>query len=332
MKIQFARYELKPARSLNRLAPEGAGAVRQGALIRVEFPGKGEGFADVHPWPELGDAPLEEQLQALVTGRTTALTRQSMHFADMDARARSAGRSLFEGLEIPPSHALVTDPAHFDEDALGVLATAGFDRIKLKAGRDLPSEAKRIRGLADKMPLGMKLRLDLNAGPGEAALESFLNDLGPEALARVDFIEDPMPWSAGAWAQVRRKHRVRLALDREIGRAQSASAAALTFRDAVDVLVVKPAVQRIEIASVPRVFTSYLDHPLGQVFAAFEAARTARGRNAMVETCGLLSHVAYSPNEYSERLRARGPRLLAPEGAGAGFGELLEKEDWKPLR
>ena len=342
MKIYFARYELKPARSLSRLA--GGSAVRHGALIRVEFPGKGEGFADVNPWPELGDAPLEEQLQSLVSGRTTALTRQSLHFADMDARARGAGRSLFQGLEIPPSHALITDPAHFDERALEVLAASGFDRIKLKAGRELPGEASRLSQLAEKMPMGMKMRLDLNAGASEADLEAFLSALGPEAVARVDFIEDPMPWNAAAWARARRKHRVRLALDREIGRAQASSGAALTFRDAVDVLIVKPAVQRIEIASVPRVFTSYLDHPLGQVFAAFEAARTARGRRGgggpgfdgvsenIVETCGLLSHVAYSPNEYSERLRAGGPRLLAPEGAGAGFGELLEKEDWKPLR
>lgn len=330
MKLHFARYELKPARSLNRL-DAGGGGVRHGALLRVSFPGKGEGFADVHPWPELGDAPLNEQLRSLVDGRTTALTRQSLHFADLDARARNAGRSLFEGLEIPPSHALFTQLAHFDENALGVLAAAGFDRIKVKAGRDLPAEASRLRGLAAKMPMGMKVRLDLNAGASEAAFDAFLSDLGPEALSCIDFIEDPMPWSAGAWAQARRKHRVRLALDREIARAHASGMAALTFRDAVDVLVIKPAVQRIEIASVPRVFTSYLDHPLGQVFAAFEAARAARGRDGIVETCGLLSHVAYSPNDYSERLRARGPRLLAPEGAGAGFGELLEKEDWKPL-
>src|SRR5436305_13717734 len=90
------RYTLIPRRSLSPLA---GARPRHGALIRV-----GDGVGDVHPWPELGDAPLDEQLALLARGQTTALTAQSLHFAAIDAAARCDGRSLFDGVTIPESH------------------------------------------------------------------------------------------------------------------------------------------------------------------------------------------------------------------------------------
>ena len=64
------RYTLVPRRSLSPLA---GARTREGALIRV-----GDGFADVHPWPELGDAPLDEQLALLARGETTPLSERSL--------------------------------------------------------------------------------------------------------------------------------------------------------------------------------------------------------------------------------------------------------------
>ncbi|HEX9162452.1 MAG TPA: hypothetical protein VF980_12150 [Thermoanaerobaculia bacterium] len=51
------RYTLTPKRRLSGIARPG---LREGAPIR-----NGDGVADVHPWPELGDAPLDEQLVRL---------------------------------------------------------------------------------------------------------------------------------------------------------------------------------------------------------------------------------------------------------------------------
>ena len=78
---------------------------RRGALVRV-----GNGFADVHPWPELGDAPLERQLTMLARGETTALTRRSLELARIDSDARARSVSLFAGLTIPLSHWPGADP------------------------------------------------------------------------------------------------------------------------------------------------------------------------------------------------------------------------------
>src|ERR1700759_2831740 len=128
--IEIHRYELRPRHALK--ARTGA-APRPGALIRVQG-----GHADIHPWPELGDAPLDEQLVRLARGETTPLTRASLRMAKIDAAARAAGRSLLADRTIPVSHHLVVDlDAPFDPAAL---STQGFDRVKIKLGRDLARE------------------------------------------------------------------------------------------------------------------------------------------------------------------------------------------------
>src|SRR5947207_12510223 len=106
----YWRYELVPKRRLSAIAGR-----RVGALIRIS-----DGFADVHPWPELGDLPLDEQLSLLARGVTTPLTARSLCFAALDAEARAASRNLFEGLTIPPSHWPGPDPP------------ASFEVVKLK--------------------------------------------------------------------------------------------------------------------------------------------------------------------------------------------------------
>src|SRR5688572_31024573 len=55
-----------------------------------------DGFADVHPWPELGDAPLDEQLALLAQGKMTPLTKASLKQAAWDGGARKRGVSLLD--------------------------------------------------------------------------------------------------------------------------------------------------------------------------------------------------------------------------------------------
>jgi len=65
------RYALVPRRTLSALAGT---RTREGALLRV-----GGGFADIHPWPELGDAPLDERTQALVLAAREAMGNAARH-------------------------------------------------------------------------------------------------------------------------------------------------------------------------------------------------------------------------------------------------------------
>ncbi|PYQ33811.1 MAG: hypothetical protein DMF57_08030, partial [Acidobacteria bacterium] len=116
--IWYSEYDLQPRRALSALAAPGP---RRGALIRI-----GGGFADIHPWPEFGDAPLDAQIATLARGQTTPLTRRSLEMAALDAQARDRGVSLFEGVSIPESHWPGDDPP------------PGFDTVKLKSIERLP--------------------------------------------------------------------------------------------------------------------------------------------------------------------------------------------------
>lgn len=156
------------------------GSARHGALLRVD-----SGFADVHPWPELGDAPLDEQLALLGRGETTPLTRASLHLARIDSEARKQGVSLFEGLTIPESHWPGNDPPE------------GFDTIKIKGIVPVPDH--------------LRLRIDFNA---RLSADEFLRIADTLPKDRIDFVEDPCPYDEARWQDLRERTGLRLALDR----------------------------------------------------------------------------------------------------------------------
>lgn len=155
---------------------------RRGALIR-----SGSGFADVHPWPELGDAPLESQLALLARGQTTPLTRRSLEHARIDGAARERGVSLFDGLTIPLSHWPGPDPPD------------GFDTVKLKN--------------IDVIPPRVRLRIDFNA---RLRAEEFMLIAEGLPRERIDFVEDPCPYEPAVWTALREQTGLRLALDRKV--------------------------------------------------------------------------------------------------------------------
>ncbi|MBY0470888.1 hypothetical protein K2X30_06925 [bacterium] len=283
---------------------------RNGALIRVEFPGLGVGHADVHPWTELGDAPLETQLRSL-QGSLTSLTRNSLEFARTEAQARRESRSVFEGLRIPPSHFLIQE---WNPGLLEKAVEAGFDRIKIKfPNSTLPTFP---------LPNAAKLRLDFNSRLSLTEFEAMLWNLGKE-ISQIEFFEDPVE------GLTYHSQEAPLGMDR-----QAASFPSLSPGFYPQFLVIKPAVtpwqelaRQALAAGVRPVFTSYLDHPLGQLSAAYAAAAAG-----ISETCGLMSHSAYKGSEFSERLGdplRGGPEFQVPSGIGFGFDDLLDRLTWK---
>ena len=224
MRLWVHRYRLVPRRRLSGVAAEG---VREGALLRV-----GNGFADLHPWPELGDLPLDAQLALLARGETTAQSRASLHMAALDADARARGVSLFEGLTIPESHWPGNDPP------------AGFDTVKIKGMMPVPEH--------------VRIRIDFNATLTPAEFLSIARTLPRE---RIDFIEDPCPYDPRMWNELREATGLRLALDRVSG---TDGFDVLVHKPALQ--HEWPATDR-EI-----VVTSYMDHPVGQFGAAYVAA------------------------------------------------------------
>lgn len=316
MKIAYSHYEL------NRIA-KSSRVPRQGVLLRIEENGC-VGYADLHPWPELGDLSLAEQLHFLREGRLTALAKSSLRFAKLDARARSQGVSVFQGLVIPESHFLVTDLASFDASMIQEIHKGGFRRVKIKVGSQPLFETQRLTQIVEELPPEVLIRLDFNATLSWKELQDWL-ERGEKFLRRIDFLEDPVQWNPVHWKSIRNDWGLRVAADREgVG------------SDA-DLRVIKPALsgavldeQEFSQEVIPWVVTSYLDHPLGQLTAAYEAARSLKSGIPM-EICGLLSHRVYEKTVFSEQLRSEGAQLLPSEGVGFGLDRLLESLVWEPL-
>lgn len=316
--IHIHRYTLQSGASLNARSGRTA---HEGALIRV-----GEdnfGYGCIHPWPELGDADLEQTLGLLATGQCTDLSRRALTCAREDGRARRAGISLFDALVVPRSHATLPMDASLFQTAVD----AGFDIAKVKVGRDGEAEATFIREQAARFP-ELRWRLDFNGSLGHAAVEKWLASLGEDVRARIDFIEDAYLPNGSPWVDALGPYHIPMAVDRDVASACGG----------YGVAIIKPAVN--EVAPILKqadehgrrvVFTSYMDHPLGQCFAAWEAAKARVLHPELVDTCGLVTQGLFAPDAFSDSLGTPEPEFHPPAGTGLGFDALLKSLPWKRL-
>lgn len=315
-KPQISRYQIKARGFLNAISNR---RVFEGALIHVDG-----GYGCIHPWPELGDPPLEKCLADLAGARRWPIVRRALRCAEYDRAARQFEHSLFEDMEIPTSHATLPK-TNFAEVAAAV--EAGFTIIKLKCGRDPESEAKLLAELPSEFP-AIKVRLDFNESftPDQAA--EFLLALPDAARAAIEFVEDPCPYSDSGWADLHRKTRLKLAVDRE----------AAPLSKSAQFMVIKPAIDEPFLLgeaalgnSQRAILTSYMDHPVGQTFAAWEAARLELQLPGLVGTCGLQTHHLFEADAFSEALGPWSPEFKAPDGHGLGFDDLLAAMPWTRL-
>jgi O-succinylbenzoate synthase len=310
--IEVWHYELRSGGPLNRRS--GRRTV-EGFLLR-ELGGHG----CVQPWPEFGHAPVGEQLAALAAGRRTPLLDAALRCAAVDREFRAAGRSAFESMNVPDSHATIVDPETQAEAAW----RAGFRVFKLKAEASV-RERGRLRELVEAFP-DVGLRLDFNEVPDLETFEAWWGRLGGQVRERVDFLEDPFPFDDENWPGFGMRHGVRLAADRR---------QALAVDGEADVRVIKPAWGEYESPSTRRsdeiVFTSAMDHPLGQAWAAWVAANAAEHDPGRVGLCGLQTHHLFEPDPFAGRLGPWRPQFHPPGGTGLGFDDLLADLPWRKV-
>lgn len=326
-RIWFSPYSLTPRRSLGAHASQSS-KTREGSLLKFEFESGAIGYSDLHPWTELGDDSLPTQLKKLADKNLTQLSTRSIELARKDATARAESRSVFEGLSVPNSHFLFTDASALTiSDAAGIEAE-GFKVLKAKAGKNLIAERKALEAVfGAEGNLSLKLRLDFNSVLDLKTAEEWLLSLSPSVREKIEFCEDPCAFDPAAWRELHKRTGIDFYCDLE------SESLFQTEQLGVKGLILKPARQNprsLRAKSYSLVVTSYLDHPLGQMSASFEAA--CLNQSYDVGVCGLLSHVAYEASPYSERIPARGPALLPDlDQPGFGFGDLLQAEAWKEI-
>lgn len=309
----------------------GARRQRDGVLVKHEW-GIGEfGFSDLHPWPEFGELELSEQIRILRTGGTTPLLERSLELNQIDARARAEKRSLFFGLTLPQSHRLIMDVEELTSQTMELVEAKGFRIIKLKMGRDLDTETKKLKSIAEKYSL--KWRLDFNGRVTAGTFTSWWQSL-PEAFkAKIDFVEDPCAEDSlgidGPWASDWRS--LAEASIRILKPARDKSTRDKWTRDRSS----RDKLPQDKVASLDQyqrvLFTHSLDHPLGQAFALWQAAQSYQLWNCSPEICGLAAPECYQPDMFSEYWHSEGPVMFAPSGLGIGFDEILARLPWQRL-
>jgi O-succinylbenzoate synthase len=314
--LWFWKYELTARQPVNAATTRRS---YEGVLLRI-----GDGFACLHPWPELGDPALDKCLRDLQGARRWPIVRRAIRCAEEDGNARFIGNELFEEIDVPDSHA--TLPWH-DERIVDSAVEKGFAQIKMKVGRDLKADGAFLAAMGERHP-ALRWRLDFNERPTPEEARDFLLGQSESLRARIDFAEDPCPYVEDVWVHLGRETRTILAVDRE----------AAPLAKAAGVMVVKPAVDEpwlLAEAAAGRgqqvIVTSYMDHPLGQCFAAWEAAKLNVQFPGLVGICGLQTHQMFTPCPFSERLGRWSPHFHPPGGTGLGFDDLLEKLPWKRL-
>jgi o-succinylbenzoate synthase len=316
MRIEVHLYELHSLNALN--VHFSTPTKHAGALLKVQFDEQSIGFADCHPWPELGDEPLVRQLDQLMQGKLTPLTSCSIDWAQKDAIDRHLQKKCVKKEAIPLSHFLITDLNDWSLEKTQQLVKQKFTHVKVKVGRSFDQEiAQLFSCFQDRF---LKIRLDFNEHLSYSECQSFLTALQP-LQSQIDFIEDPCPFDAYQWSQIQHQGW-KLACDRHVYQAieQSASAQVLIFKPAIHALS-----QWKATTTQQWIVTSYLDHPLGQVTAAYAAAFIDPDRQAVH---GLLSHHAYHPHAMSQELTQTGPHFSVPKGVGFGFDQALAQLDW----
>lgn len=313
-----------PRQSLNAASSK---RQRQGSLLKVQWEDGLVGYADLHPWPELGDLPLREQLLQLSLGNYTPQVQQSLCLARWDAELRSEGKNIFDvGVPIK-NNFLVSDISVMTAESLQTVKLQGFDTLKIKVGKDPQEEKHFLNQLSGS---GFKVRLDFNGVGSLSSFQKFMTDLSSEARAAIEYVEDPFLYSDQAWVEARQVCPI--ALDNYFDHVKWS-----TLSEApCDVLIVKPAkLDMVEVTKLIKTWnlkvtiTNYMDHPVGTVHALGTAMELKKQLGDLVLQAGCLTHHLYQADVFFAELHNDGPYLGKTVGTGVGFDHLLEALPWQ---
>lgn len=329
MKISIAKYQLTPRSTLNSLVTAHK-KPREGVLLKIQWLDGRIGYADLHPWPELGDLSLDEQLQDLKKGRISTQLEQSIWCAAQDSKLREAKKNIFEvGSRVANNYTL-SDYKSAPGGILDEIKKADFKTIKMKAGLNLEEEAAFVARMAAAQ---FKVRLDFNSVLTWQSFHRFLGLLTPRAKLAIEYIEDPFPFDPESWKKA--NELIPLALDREVKRIKwDDYSSEVPFRylilkpaqDDVDRTIQKTIHFRLKVA-----VTSYMDHTVGALHALGVAMKLQKDFPSMMTEAGCLTHNLFQLDEFSAAVNTSGPFFQKTQGYGIGLEKELNSVLWQDL-
>ncbi|MDE0119543.1 MAG: hypothetical protein OXM55_05995 [Bdellovibrionales bacterium] len=311
--IWYAFYELRVKKT---------GQVRCGALLKVEFRDGKTGHADLHPWPEKGEAPLKVQLDKLRKKECTTLCSRVLAIAREEAKARTQEFNLLSSLKIPLSHYLISDVENFCD--LDKVLNQGFRIFKVKLNTPLKRQTQKLLRWMQTLGSSVKWRLDfyikLNEQQWRRWSEEYLVKMDTQYL---DFMEVPFQYQERLWMQY---EEYPLALDVWNGK-NTLPVSTLVWKNSRKS---EPELLRKKRAGLFQrvIFTHSLSHPLDQLSSAYFAARFYKIHPHLREVCGLVQKDVYENHKFT--LPDRGPCFPRLSGKGWGLDSfLLDRLSWK---
>ena len=292
-------YELKLANN---------SSVRRGYLLKVQDGEGFSGYSDVFPWVEFGDPTYEQIPNEFNQKSSFELVNRSFELAHKDLEARKESRSLIHESSLKNHYSLGTINSKAIDQVEKALSD-GFERIKIKIGREEENEKDFISYLCKNIHNKDFLRFDFNTN-GNSNYISFLEQFSDQ----IEFIEDPFRDPAN-WSY----QKLEFAFDHP---GFSEDQVKTPWR------IIKPEKQSGDYPIEEKlVFTSYLGHPVGQAHAFAEAQSWGEQKYEY----GLMTQFQYEPSDFSERFSVQGPNLSMKVKEGIGFSDILSNLDWVSL-
>lgn len=335
MKIRTHRYQLPwPYQTSRNHSGEGA-------LIEVEVEGT-RGYADLHPWPSMGDTPIAEQIERLKLGNPTSQAQITLAMARRDANARATNQQGVAFKNSITAHKLV-----FIEDlSANLIEPLGLNQIiqnqllKLKISpTSIQTTTQLLEHTADRLPK-IKWRLDANSYFKKSDIMTFWQNLSTQAKQTIQYIEDPSPYNLGEWSELE-DVGIPLAIDFEISKWQKTPHNQSPTDSKQTVFILKPAIQSTDLwinwlSANPHRFvvTNYLDHPIGLLHAIWAAETMNEALPSLNLPCGFSLSVEDSylkhnwPGLTYNDFEAKWNGLASP---GIGFQSQLENLNWTDL-
>lgn len=326
MNFFFHSYFLQPVNALNAVSLK---SKRSGALLKIEQDNGSIGYADLHPWPELGDLALDEQLKFLAQGQFTDLTLQSIWLAQRDAEMRDRQENGFTKYPPVKNNFLITEFESLTVDEVNSIKDRNFSILKIKVHPGFKDKAGMLNYIAAS---GFKIRFDFNATATWFSFKEFMNGLSSEVKAAIEYVEDPFPFDFHLWLKA--SETVSLAVDNQYNQVPWQELTTAPFK----AIVIKPAKTNVREAmnlcdkwNLKATVTSYMDHPVGVSHALNIAIELKQKYPERMLDAGCMTHDLYLPDDFSKLLSSSGAEMNPVEGTGIGFDRMLKDLTWQKL-
>lgn len=303
-------YQLISKTSLNRL---NASKYQSGFLIKVSE-NACSAYADYFPWKVFGDLSCKQAMKAIKEGNLNNHLLAAFEKIKIELKAKGAQRSLFsKDLSIPMQFTLTE--ANFN--TFNKAYQQGFKTFKVK----MDDSKEKVAFLEKIKGFKVTLRLDFNLLFQDAAAAiKYIHSLSDDLLDKIEYFEDLLPLRLYPFFKEEFPH-IKLALDQEL---------TLTNYEQADFVVLKPAKFSLEQARLiekPLILSSYMDHPIGILWAGYYYQELKLSNPA-----GLYTFPLYQKTPFHSLFKVTQANLrFNITGHGLGADHLLETLTWNNL-